>query len=414
MDLQQLVYIVIAPAAAVFLVLLLGRMGPVLGDARNRAFAALVIADIGWLAANWVEALWSTRQGTYVFMRIAYLFIAALPVAWLDYAIRLTGKSRGRASRRLVALSIIPLITQVMVWTNESHWLMWTELRFSSVLGLPFITTYSGPWFWIHAVYSYILIMTGAIKVIDAYRDLSPFLKGQGRLTLVAVLIPLLYNVLFVTKLIPVLEKDYTAITFALSATLFAFASERYGMFAVVPVARSALLDSLSSAIFVVNDRGLVLDANAAGIGLTGGSTPVGRFAEEFAPLSMVARSLDRKGTWNADVALDGPAGPRRYELSCVPVTDPKGRLLCRLVSLNDVTQRYTQAGIPAGQPASAMPAGTPDANLPLCSACGKARDGSGAWVPLPRALEDRFGIRVTQGMCPDCLPRRSGDGKRG
>lgn len=415
LELQQLVYIVLAPAGAIFLVLLLGRMGNDISDSRNRSFAILVATDIGWIVANWIEALWSTRIGTYVFMRVAYLFIAALPVAWLDYTIRLSGKARSKAIYRILLLSIIPAITQIMVYTNGSHHLMWQEIRYSSVLGLPFISTVAGPWFWIHATYSYVLTVAGALRVLDAYRDLSPSLKAQGRLTLAAVLVPLVYNLVFVTRIIPGFEKDFTSITFAVSATLFAFASERYGMFAAVPVARSALFDSLATAVFVINQRGLILDSNAAARALIGGRDPAGHFAEEYKPLELVSRSLWKKGSWEADIPIETAHGERPHELKCVPVTDPKGRILCRLVSLNDVTVRYelvretssiVKAAIDRERQAS-------ERSLPLCSSCGKARDTQGRWVPLTDALNERFGIQATHGLCPDCLPRYSGGGKR-
>jgi hypothetical protein len=40
---------------------------------------------------------------------------------------------------------------------------------------------------------------------------------------------------------------------------------------------------------------------------------------------------------------------------------------------------------------------------VPVCSWCGKVRNGAGAWVPVESALLDGAGLALTHGVCPDC-----------
>ncbi|HAE22454.1 MAG TPA: hypothetical protein DCG47_09060 [Spirochaetaceae bacterium] len=414
-DFQQLLYIVLAPACGVFLVILLTRVVPNLKDARNRAFLALALADMGWLICNWLEALWPTREGTKLLMQCAYIFIAFLPVAWLEYSLRVAGKVKTPTALRLSALLIIPAITVILAFSNDSHLMLWTQLRFTSVLGLPYLHTSFGPWFWVHAGYSYALVSIGAVLILDAYRGLARTLKKQAWLSLVAVLLPVIYNVAYVTGFLPFIKKDYTSIIFAVSAALFSLASDRYGLFSIVPIARSTLFDSLKTAVFVLSEQGRVLDLNASAKELLKGENPVGTMAGSYKLLELVAKSLEKKGPWEADIAIDTIYGRRPYELSCLPIKDAKGRRIGIIASYHDVAVRYELIKETSSLVSASMkdPLSGADRNLPLCSSCGKARGKDGRWAPLPQVLQDRYGIMATHGLCQECLPRYTGEQTR-
>lgn len=411
-DFQQLLYIVLAPASIVFLIVLLMRVAPTLKDDRNRSFFALTIADIGWLIANWLEAVWPTRSGTVLWMQIAFIFITTLPVAWLEYTIRISGRDHHHPAIRIASLSLVPVVTIIIVFTNSYHSMFWSELRFTSVLGMPFIHSDFGPWFWVHAAYSYSLIAVGAVIVIDAYRGLAKNLKNQARLIILAVILPMAYNVAYITGFLPFLRKDFTAIIFAVSATLFAIASDRYGLFSVVPIARSTLFESLGTAVFVLSDSGRVLDANHAAKDMLDGADPVGTSSGEWKPLELVSRSLGKQGPWEADITLDTKYGRRPFELICVPLKTGKDNRIGLLVTLHDVAVRYEMVKETSSMLNAAINENKAmgDRTLPLCSDCGKARTRNGRWAPLPEVMAERFGISVTHGLCPTCLPRYSGD----
>ncbi|MBN1519828.1 MAG: PAS domain-containing protein [Spirochaetales bacterium] len=414
LEFQQLLYIVIAPVSAVFIVILVHRVIPNLNDERNKAFVALVLIDLGWLLSNWLEALWPTREGAIVLMTTAYVFISTLPVAWLEYSLRLAGKGQGSPKLRLAAVLVIPAMTIAIAYSNEAHHLLWTAFRFSSVLGRPFLETDLGSWFWVHASYSYGLIVVGSVIVMDAYRGLAPALRSQARLMMVAVLLPIAYNVIYVTGMLPDIHKDYTSVIFTISAALFAVASDRFGLFTVVPIARSALFESLNTAVFVLNERGMVLDANAKARELLHGKDPVGTSARMWKQLEQVTKALDRDSPWETDVFLDSKEGKHPYELTCTPLRNRSGKSIGQIVSLHDVAVRYelvkeTSSIISAVMKTPHHPSERP---LAVCSACGKAVTEDGSWKPLEQVLTERYGIRITHGLCPHCADHYKHEGE--
>ena len=45
-----------------------------------------------------------------------------------------------------------------------------------------------------------------------------------------------------------------------------------------------------------------------------------------------------------------------------------------------------------------------PDGVVAICARCKKLRDEQNRWSSPERFLNDRFGLRLTHGLCPDCL----------
>src|SRR5262245_8875400 len=81
----------------------------------------MMLAVTVW-ALGYAFELGSTDLSTALFWaKIEYLGIVAGPVAALLLALEYTGRERWLARRNLALLAVIPLITLLLVWTNELH-----------------------------------------------------------------------------------------------------------------------------------------------------------------------------------------------------------------------------------------------------------------------------------------------------
>src|SRR3990172_437180 len=77
--------------------------------------------------------------------KFQYFGAAILPVGWLIFALQYTGHERWLTRTNLAWLSVVPLMTLVLVWTNERHRLVMSEFglsNFSAGLAIS-----SGPWY---------------------------------------------------------------------------------------------------------------------------------------------------------------------------------------------------------------------------------------------------------------------------
>ena len=232
----------------------------------TRPFLWLSAAIAVWCLAGAGHALVGTLPEKLLWAKLQYLGIAsAAPFGLLftaEYAGMRWFSRQDRATLPLAAklLWVIPIVTVTLAATNEWHHAVWSSV----VLGPNGRAVYSyGPWFWVAAVYSYALLLTGTLLAGRVARRSPGPLRHQFTAVLVAALVPWAGNGLFLGGLTPA-GVDITPLAFAASSLLFAWALYRNHLFDLVPVARDLVIDSLSDATVVIDGHRRILDMNAA------------------------------------------------------------------------------------------------------------------------------------------------------
>src|SRR5947209_2072067 len=85
------------------------------------SFSLLMLAVAEWSLAYALE-LANTDLPTVLFWdNISWLGAASAPTLWLAFALQYTGRARWLTRRTLAALALEPLITVLLVWTNQFH-----------------------------------------------------------------------------------------------------------------------------------------------------------------------------------------------------------------------------------------------------------------------------------------------------
>jgi PAS domain S-box-containing protein len=292
---------------------------------------ALQLATIPDLA---IKSFWSAAK---------YVGITITPVVWFVFALEYTGRGEWLTRRRFISLFIMPSITTVMAFANPSN-LMWAPLRL--VTTDQFVTTDAafGLWFWVHATYSYIFIMLGIALLARSLRRFPQMYQQQAGALVLAALLPLSANAIFILGLSPNPYLDLTSVAFTVSALLFAWALFRYRLLDVVPVARDAVVASMSDVVVVIDLQNRIVDINPAGQQALGRTAkeivgqPVERVFSNWSHL--VERYLDMREV-HEEITLPAAAGPGQsyFDLRVTPISDQHGRVTGRLIVLRDITQ---------------------------------------------------------------------------
>jgi hypothetical protein len=153
-----------------------------LASAKNKKplhyhFLTVVIQIFIWTLAVIVQGLVSDNSKINIFFEnVSYFGSAVIPVSLI-----FLGKaySETALTKRYWLLYIVPIITLIMIWTNESHHLFYIEYAVENASH----QNIYGWYFYIHAVYSYVLLLTGFIS-LSVYA-----IKSNGILSVQAVLI---------------------------------------------------------------------------------------------------------------------------------------------------------------------------------------------------------------------------------
>ena len=307
----------------------------------TRAMTALSIATFIWTLGFFLEANSDTLARQLFFNNIGYIGSMSVPLAWFIFALHYTSGKRLLTRWKILALCIIPLITITLVWSNNLHNLMWSNEHLST--SGPFIVTVKTyeAFFWVALSYNYILVVTGAIILIQRLFTRTFLYRGQVISLIVAVSLPLIWNVIYIFNLLPLPQKDLTPATFAISGLAIVLGIMRFRLFATVPFARKYLIDQLSDGILVFDNDDRLLDVNpAAFIMLETDKSIIGRRVESLSRLSPVLETLLSNKSAYIEMPLTVSGEERFYELRTMTMNDRQNEQIGWLLILHDITDR--------------------------------------------------------------------------
>lgn len=153
-------------------------------------------------------------------------------------------------------LLIVPLLTLIILWTNNIHHLFYTHYSFN-INGCEY-----GSYKSIHDIYTYLMLLIGIIHIIKTTSKSSGFFSKQTLLIVVGISIPLITNILGTLKIIP-MTVYITPISFAFTMLFFAFSIFKFNFLGVAPVALQTIVNRISDSYLVLNEDLLITDFNS-------------------------------------------------------------------------------------------------------------------------------------------------------
>ncbi|MGD8818181.1 MAG: histidine kinase N-terminal 7TM domain-containing protein, partial [Acidobacteriota bacterium] len=302
------------------------------------AFTALLLSVAVWTAAYGLEMLSVPLPQKLFWARVQYIGIVLVPVAWLVFALQYAGRVRRMGFLPLAAMLAVPLTTLTLLWNRRASGLIWRSADIADSPGLQLLRLGHGPWFWVHAVYSYALWIAAAVIFTLALRR-SPQLYRKQHLALsLAVFAPFALNATYVVGASTV---DLTPFGFLVTglATLWALARQHF--LDIMPVARAQVFESMHDGVIVLDPENRVIDLNPAAAIVVGrpARTLIGKsFDTVFAGrirLRELGRAADRK---KLEAVLHEGDEARSFELRSWPLKQDDGRV-GRLLVFRDITR---------------------------------------------------------------------------
>jgi PAS domain S-box-containing protein len=305
-----------------------------------KSFAIMMVALCIWSVGYTLELLSGANLPLKVFWASGkYLGVVLAPLAWFTFAIEYTDRETWLTVRRLVLLSIVPLLTFSLAMTNGLHNLVWSQEQVVAAGPFLALKVAFGPWFWIHTVYSYLLLLLGAILLIQALLHRPHLYQGQMTGLLLALAAPWLGNAVSIFGLNPIPDLDLTPLAFTVTGLMLAWSLFRFRLLDLAPVARETVVESMSDGMIVLDMQTQVVDINPAAQQMIGvpASQAIGRSAAEVfgARPDLVERYRHVTDAWDE---IDGNG--EYYELRLSPLKNRRGIVIGRVVILRNITER--------------------------------------------------------------------------
>lgn len=307
-----------------------------------RPFAFLMLAVTGWSLGYAVE-LGGQNLATLLFgNRLAYTGVTAVPFFWLWFALQYTERQQWLNRRNLMFLSVIPIITLLLLWTNNLHGLIWqnaTMIRYGDIWLLTIATR--GPWFWFHFVFAYGMLLAGSASLLLSLYQRAIFVNREQSISLlVGMLIPWAGNALYILGYSLL---DLTPFGFAIGGLLIAWGIFRSRLFEVMPAAHKAVWQQMQDGMLLLDAQNHIVEINPAAQAILG-RTPTETLGKPLHTLlpNGIEALLPHLYTREVQTAVELVVNQQKrcFELQVSPFYNRFSQITGRLVVLRDITER--------------------------------------------------------------------------
>ncbi len=306
--------------------------------------ALLLLASTEWMLGYALEMGSVDLVAKVFWNKIEYLGIATIPTAFLIFTLKYTGRERWLTRRNLALLSIEPVIVFLLALTNESHHLIWVQNILDTTNSFSALVNVYGLGFWVHTAYSYILLLTVTLLLVQMLLRSRNMYAWQASTLLLASFLPWFGNGLYISRLSPFPMLDLTPLFFTVAGVAVAWGISGLRLGDIASVSRRAAIESMSDGVLVLDAENRIVDLNPVAQELFGGPKPklIGQRIERVWP-----EWSDRRDP------LGDEAAPARWEMVscrgdvrrtydvCVsPLTDWQGHLISNVFVIRDITER--------------------------------------------------------------------------
>ncbi|MDQ4076865.1 MAG: ATP-binding protein [Chloroflexota bacterium] len=299
---------------------------------------------VGEWGLAYIFELTSAGVTTMLFWeKVSYLGIVMVPAAWLLFALQYTGRERWVTSRNVTVLSVEPLITLLLAWTNEAHGLIWTDVGLHADTLFALLDLSYGWWFWVNVVYSYLLLLVGTLLLIQALMRSTYLYRGQMVALLLGAFVPWIANAIFLAGMSPIPGLNLTPFAFTLTGLAFSGALFRFRLLDIIPAARDAVIEGMSDGVIVLDAQNRIVDLNPPAQRIIGrsASETIGRPASLLLPgISNAVSELAGQPQREAEMVVGDGAAQRVFEMRVSILYDRARRLSAHVVILHDITAR--------------------------------------------------------------------------
>ncbi|MFC4544138.1 histidine kinase N-terminal 7TM domain-containing protein [Halosolutus amylolyticus] len=300
---------------------------------RDRRGARGFIVDVvgvillsGTVALQMVSVDLATKQ---FWWNWRFLAVSLMSIGYLTMAVEYTNREDRITVRTGLLLLVVPVLTQVAVWTNDVHGLVYAHsVDPATGLAIPAF----GPLYWVYAIPMVAYVLLGAALLSRLFLSMPGFKKQAA--TLVATIAFVLVGA--VVWWLGIVTVDTLALTSTVKVVAFYVAVTRLELLDIVPVARSKVIDNMRDAVVVVNAADRIVDVNPAAERLLDGERVVGKPLADACPADI--SQYDGVTDVQDELAFEVDGEQRHFDLRISPLYEREAARTGRLIVLRDIT----------------------------------------------------------------------------
>lgn len=307
-------------------------------------FLFFMVCLLIWMVMSLVEVVVLDLHLSLLAADLSFLGTTFFPLAWLGIVMTYLGS--GVQFRRIFPyMSVIPILTNLIIWTNPLHFL-WRSDSFRDLTTTWFpISIYNyGAWFSVvHMPFSLGIAFIAIFLLVRSFFVRERVYRIQIVIMLIALIVPLSVEMLHQLGFQPIPHYNSSTLIFPFSALLVGWALLRFQLFDLTPIARELVVESMQDMMIVLDNHDRIVDVNpAARRNLFQGDMSI--IGENIDALpykqSQLISQLISSDESHHEIKIEHGDNHKIYEVYLSPISPHLGDDFGILIVLHDITHR--------------------------------------------------------------------------
>jgi len=307
-----------------------------------RYLSGFLLANLIYASSYFFEISSDNLTQIKLALNLEYLGILFIPVFWVLIAWAYHPDNpvyNEKLLKKLRILYIIPIISNILVWTNDLHHWVYVHIRLNTDQSISLLEVDRGPGFWVLNGIMIVLFCIGSFRMITNLIKSNGNHRKQYLLLTLAATPPFLSYILILRQVSPY-NLDISPIAFGLSCILLFWGMYNLQLFNILPIAQKLVIDAIRDIMIVLNPQGCLIEYNI----------PATQFFEKDNPdlfktplkdlyphlASLFCNSSD---SYEIDVTMPNSEEIRTFAIYNSPIIDRKNRLRGNLYLLHELTE---------------------------------------------------------------------------
>ncbi|MDD3224846.1 MAG: histidine kinase N-terminal 7TM domain-containing protein [Clostridium sp.] len=310
---------------------------------KDKIYMALSILPVSIYEIGYAfEILHGSLEWVKFWIKVEYIGIAFLPVAWLMFALNFAGYKDKLKKRTLMLLYIVPVIVLIINYTNDFHHLFYIKLYMKSNGIFQIVDMIKGPWYWVNVIYAYTLMFIGLIILILDYFKSVSIVKKQILFLIIAWIIPWVADIIYMFRLVP-FGLDLCPLAFSFSGIISSIAILNFKLIKLTPIALEKVFYNMLDGVIILDseDNAVNFNNSAKNIIPELKNTKLGdkKVDDVLKRYKEILKNVDRDSFNENLVTIKNNNQLRYYKVNINNIHEKNGRFIGKVIILNDVTE---------------------------------------------------------------------------
>jgi len=304
----------------------------------------ILILSVIWIVSLLLEQSFASPILKILFNKIQYTGSILLPVAIFLLTAQYTSYKKLITVNNIIIVSIFPVITLLLVITNESHNLIWENAKLIVFSSFSMIIKEYNTLYIIFTIYSYVLMLAGTIIVIldiaKSYKESKKKIIWKNILLIPYISIPLAIILIKTLGFNPFPPLEEVPIVIAIGTLVIIAVLNRTKIREIMPMAFNTIFESMRDGLILLDRKNNVIKMNPTSQNIF--DTPLDKVSGKPVEDLLIGSNRSSKkepALGSREIKIGVASNQHYYDTNHSEIKNNRGKYMGKVIVLRDITK---------------------------------------------------------------------------